>query len=222
MNGIQPGETCVITHDIGTVFYQGEQVVVEQIDPDPQAPQYMYLVHSSQDLNWYKLSVADLAPVGPQEYAPPKMTRAQRKAASPQKKTGSKKLLVILLIVLLVGAAGFAAVYFLVLNKPEDNTINQNKPGPVRESGSTTPSSGTSVYGTATVTKAQFDQVQNGMSYAQVTGVFAGPGVVKAEAGSPGTPGYQISYAWDGEEAGWYIFCTFVDDKMSSKTSSGF
>lgn len=222
MNGIQPGETCFITHDIGNVFYQGERVVVEQIDPDPQAPQYMYLVHSSQDLNWYKLSAADLAPAGPEEYAPPKMTRAQRKAAQPKKQRGSKKLLIILLIVLLVAGAGFAAVYFLVLNKPEDNNVNPSRPGTRRGPGSTAPSSAASVYGTVKVTKAQFDQVQNGMSYAQVTDVFGGPGVVKAEAGSQGTPGYQISYAWDGEEDGWYIFCTFVDDKMSSKTSSGF
>lgn len=222
MNGIQPGQTCMITHDIGTVFRQGEQVVVEQIDPDPQNPQYMYLVHSSVDLNWYKLSAYDLAPYTPEAYAQPKMTRAQRKASEPKKKGGAKKVLVILLILVLLAGAGFAAVYFLVLNKSEDSTVNKNQRSTTNESTSTVPSSATANYGTAKVTKAQFEQAQNGMTYAQVSGIFGGPGVVKAEAGTAGTPGYQISYAWDGEESGWYVFCTFVDDKMTSKVSSGF
>lgn len=222
MNGVRPGEIYVITHDIGVIFYEGEQVVVEQIDPDPQDPQYMYLVHSSQDLNWYRLSAVDLAPLAVQPYEQAKKTRAQRKVDSAQRTGGAKKILIILLIVLLIAAAGFAAFYFLVMNKSDDSSVNQNKQETKEEYKSTIPSSATAVYGTSQVTKAQLDQAQNGMSYAQVTGLFGGPGVVKAEAGTPGSPGYQISYAWDGEEEGWYVFCTFVDDKMTGKTSSGF
>lgn len=222
MNGIRPGETCVITHDIGAIFYQGEQVVVEQIDPDPQDPQFMYLVHSSQDLSWYRLSAGDLAPLGAQVYAQPKQERFQRKAAKPKEQGGWKKALIVLLIVLLIAGAGFAVVYFLFLKKSDNSTVNRNEQETREDSKSTTPASATAVYGTPKVVKAQLDKVQIGMSYEEVVGIFGGPGVVKAEAGTQGSPGYQISYAWDGEEAGWYVFCTFVDGKLTGKTSSGF
>ncbi|MBU4174114.1 MAG: hypothetical protein KJ907_07195 [Actinobacteria bacterium] len=56
MNGIRPGENCVITHDIGTAFRQGEQVVVEAVDPDAQRPEFQYVVYSRTDQKKYQLT----------------------------------------------------------------------------------------------------------------------------------------------------------------------
>lgn len=230
MNGINPGDACVITHDIGTSFRQGEHVVVAQIDPDPQAPEFKYLVQSSADNNWYKLSDQDLMP---QEAVPPEpqMTQVMDMGIPEDKGINWKTLGLTLLIVLLVAVAVFAVLYFLVWNDSSTDetvdepvqTIPQTTP---RTTPATTPSTSPSTaptpsvptLGTVKVSQSQFEIAQNGMSYSQVVGIFGGSGIVRSETGTPGQPGYTIEYAWDGEAAGTAIYCTFVDDKMTNKT----
>jgi len=71
------------------------------------------------------------------------------------------------------------------------------------------------------VTQAQYDQIQDGMSYSQVWGTFGGQGKKQSETGSPGQPGHTVTYAWDGNEPGSSVTCTFEDDKLTRKSNKG-
>ena len=62
---IQAGIMAVISHDIVVenqyAFRQGEQVVVERISPNPQRPEYRYVVVSVTLQKRFQLSDANLA-----------------------------------------------------------------------------------------------------------------------------------------------------------------
>lgn len=60
MYGYNPGDVCIVTHDIGTAFRSGDQVVIDRIEPDPEMPEFRYVVYSVNDMVEYKLSDQDL------------------------------------------------------------------------------------------------------------------------------------------------------------------
>jgi hypothetical protein len=72
---ISIGTVCQITHDIiveGQVaFRAGENVSVESISPNPQRPEYMYVVTSSSLQKKFQLSDGDLMTVAPTFQPPP-------------------------------------------------------------------------------------------------------------------------------------------------------
>ncbi|MBN2168646.1 MAG: hypothetical protein JW738_05330 [Actinobacteria bacterium] len=226
MNGMNPGDVCIITHDIGTSFRQGEQVVIAQVDPDPQAPQYRYLVQSSADMNWYKLSDQDIVPQ--QQAAPPgpQATQVMDLGLPDKSRVNWKTLGIVIAVIVLIAVAGIGALYFTVWNSSssEEPVIEEPIRSTIpRTTPSTTPSTAPSTtpvvpsLGTVKVSQTQFELAQNGMSYSQVVGVFGGPGIERSATGTPGQPGYMIEYAWDGETTGTAVFCTFVDDKLTNK-----
>ena len=49
-----------------------------------------------------------------------------------------------------------------------------------------------------TMNKAEFDQIQNGMSYQQVVGIVGSEGELLSEVGAPGTQFYTQMFKWDG------------------------
>ena len=80
MPDIQQGSTVNITHEVladGKVaFSLGEQVVVEQVLPNQQNPEYKYVVVSAKLGTRFQLSDADLAAVQPpqiQSQVPPEV-----------------------------------------------------------------------------------------------------------------------------------------------------
>jgi len=64
MADIQAGMTVTVAADMVVngilVFGSGEQVVVQQVSPDPQRPEYRYNVMSARTGTWYLLRDADI------------------------------------------------------------------------------------------------------------------------------------------------------------------
>jgi len=66
MADIPVGMTVTVAADIVVngvlTFGRGEQVVVQQVSPDPQRPEYRYTVMSARTGTWYQLRDADIVP----------------------------------------------------------------------------------------------------------------------------------------------------------------
>ena len=50
------------------------------------------------------------------------------------------------------------------------------------------------------ISKAEFDQIQNGMSYDEVKAIIGSDGEVLSESGQAGEQFHTIMYKWDGEK----------------------
>ena len=68
------------------------------------------------------------------------------------------------------------------------------------------------------ITRAEYDQIKEGMTYDEVVAIVGGPGEESSTSDIGGMS--SASYTWKG---GVTDFClvTFIDGKMSSKTQSG-
>ncbi|MED1781747.1 hypothetical protein P4V43_07910 [Brevibacillus fortis] len=51
----------------------------------------------------------------------------------------------------------------------------------------------------ATITKSEFEQIENGMSFEEVKKIVGGEGELLAEVGKAGEEGYTIVYMYEGE-----------------------
>lgn len=72
------------------------------------------------------------------------------------------------------------------------------------------------------ITKAEFDQIQNGMTTKQVFDIIGGKGEVMSEAGEKDKPGYTILYTYNGKgSTGANANFTFQDDKLMAKAQFG-
>jgi hypothetical protein len=82
---ISIGSQCGITHDIvveGQVaFKAGETVIVEGVSPNPQRPEYMYVVTSSTLNRKFQLSDQDLLTSAPAYQTPPQSVLTQPQAS---------------------------------------------------------------------------------------------------------------------------------------------
>ena len=86
-------------------------------------------------------------------------------------------------------------------------------------SSASTPSSGANK---PTMTKAEFDQIKDGMSYAEVTAIVGGPGELQAESGKVGDPAHTVSYKFDGEGSmGANAQLMFQGGKLNMKAQMG-
>lgn len=230
MNGIKPGDRCVVTHDIGNAFREGEEVEVEDVSPDSQRPDYKYVVFSRTELKRYRLSDNDLVieqpPAMPPEAAMAP-TMVEGPPVPPQGERGGggntgKTIGIVVLILLLVAAAVLVTLYFVVWRDttPTEEpvvTTPATQPQPDR----TSPEPAERKYDTVLVSREAYDQVQAGMDYSQVVSIFGGPGKQISEKGSPGQPGHEVRYAWDGVPEDSSVFCTFLDDKLTEKSNEG-
>ena len=74
MADIQAGMTVTVAADMVVsgilVFGSGEQVVVQQVSPDPQRPEYRYTVMSARTGTWYQLRDADIVAPSPAQVQP--------------------------------------------------------------------------------------------------------------------------------------------------------
>lgn len=75
---------------------------------------------------------------------------------------------------------------------------------------------------TPTISKAEFDQIKNGMTYEQVVAIIGGPGELMSEVGSSGSEYYTVMYMWDGD-GGWGANANamFQGGKLQSKAQFG-
>ena len=73
-----------------------------------------------------------------------------------------------------------------------------------------------------TMTKAEFDQLKDGMSYEDATKIIGGPGEVMSESGSKGDPAHTVMYTYKGEgDLGANANLMFQGDKLMNKAQFG-
>jgi hypothetical protein len=72
------------------------------------------------------------------------------------------------------------------------------------------------------MSKAEFDQIQNGMTYEEVTAIIGGPGEVVSEVGDKGSDFYTVMYKYDGEGSlGANANLMFQGGKLNAKSQFG-
>lgn len=72
------------------------------------------------------------------------------------------------------------------------------------------------------MSKAEFDQIQNGMTYEQVTAIIGGSGEMMSEVGSKGDQFYTVIYQYEGEgDFGANANLTFQGSKLQMKAQFG-
>lgn len=92
MFGIQPGATVSVAGDLimdgVLVFGGGDRVVIEQVCPNPDAPEYKYMVVSPRTRAWLQLRDVDIeTPSVPQIPVPqPQAYAGQMPTAMPQQR----------------------------------------------------------------------------------------------------------------------------------------
>ena len=92
---------------------------------------------------------------------------------------------------------------------PKNDTPQQAEPTPAPE-----PKKG--------ITKAEFDQIQNGMTYEQVVQIIGSEGELMSESGDKGTQFYTVMYTWEGESGfGANANAMFQGGKMVNKAQFG-
>ncbi len=72
------------------------------------------------------------------------------------------------------------------------------------------------------ISKAEFDQIQNGMSYDEVKAIIGSDGEVLSESGQAGEQFHTIMYKWDGEKGfGANANFMFQEGKLQNKAQFG-
>lgn len=72
------------------------------------------------------------------------------------------------------------------------------------------------------INKAEFDAIQNGMTYEEVVKIIGVEGEVMSESGTAGEEFHTVMYTWDGEEGfGANANAMFQDGKMINKAQFG-
>ncbi|WP_094549929.1 DUF3862 domain-containing protein [Petroclostridium xylanilyticum] len=73
-----------------------------------------------------------------------------------------------------------------------------------------------------TITKDEFDKIQNGMTYEEVTKIIGGPGELVSETGEKGADFYTVVYQYKGEGSlGANANLIFQGGKLQSKAQFG-
>ncbi|BDG48752.1 DUF3862 domain-containing protein [Parageobacillus sp. KH3-4] len=73
-----------------------------------------------------------------------------------------------------------------------------------------------------TITKEEFDKIQNGMTYEQVKQIVGGEGHKVSETGKPGTPEHTVMYDYQGEgDIGVNASLMFQGGKLINKSQFG-
>lgn len=72
------------------------------------------------------------------------------------------------------------------------------------------------------ISKAEFDKIQNGMSYEEVVAIIGGEGNLQSESGSKGDQFYTVMYGFDGESGlGSNAILMFQGNKLETKSQFG-
>lgn len=72
------------------------------------------------------------------------------------------------------------------------------------------------------ISKAEFDKLENGMTYEEVVAIIGGEGEVMSEVGVKGDQFYTVMYTYEGEKGfGSNANFTFQDGKLQAKAQLG-
>lgn len=71
------------------------------------------------------------------------------------------------------------------------------------------------------ITKAKFDQIQNGMSYEQVKSIIGSDGELMSEVGTKGDAYYTVMYDWKASDGIANATFEFQDGKLQLKSQVG-
>jgi hypothetical protein len=182
MAGIMPGTEATIAGDIiangAVIFAKGQRVVVQQVSPNAQQPEYRYLVQSTATGQWYQLRDADLVAAAPaqqgiqqyQQAAPiaapagagPKGKRQPKAARASGGLSGKTWLVIAVIAIVVIGAAVGVGVVLTKKSPKAATTV----PTVVDATPKTTPS-GAAV---ANVPMTPFQSVVGGFSIDYPTG----------------------------------------------------
>ena len=217
---IAQGDIVTITHQIvvdGQVAFGANDVAfVEAISPNPQRPEQKYVVFSTKVHKRFQLSDADVRAM---VSTPRKASRtASASPGAPAVRRPSRNGVIaavgLLTMLLVIGGSYFGLHRVSVKNSPAPVTQNTGSPN------STKP---TAVPGNqGTISMAEFDTIQDGMSYEQVVQIVGGPGEKLSETGSPGASYYTVIYKWDGEgSTGANAVCEFQNGALVTKMQFG-
>lgn len=81
---------------------------------------------------------------------------------------------------------------------------------------------GSSKGSNVTITMDEFNKIQNGMTYDEVTKIIGDPGELNSETGKKGTDLYTAMYSYKGEgDIGANAILTFQGGKLTNKTQIG-
>ena len=72
-----------------------------------------------------------------------------------------------------------------------------------------------------TITKAEFDSIEEGMTYEEVVAIIGGEGELQAESGTPGDQFHTVLYVWEGDSAGSAANAMFQGGRLTSKAQYG-
>lgn len=123
--------------------------------------------------------------------------------------------LVVAIIVVLVSAAQHGQTQQNLALNPNTETKVDNAI-PSNQSSTSRPNNN------PTITKAEFEQTQNGMTPEQVALIVGGPGEMVADLGIPGTRGYTVTYKYTGEGSlGAKASMMFQNGKLYMKAQYG-
>ncbi len=70
----------------------------------------------------------------------------------------------------------------------------------------------------------EYEQIENGMTYEQVTEIVGSTGKIVSETGTPGNQFYSVTYQFKGREGMWgnaYAQIMFQGGKLTTKTQVG-
>ena len=88
-------------------------------------------------------------------------------------------------------------------------------------SGGSSKSSATESKAKNYITKADYDKIQNGMSYADVKGVIGCDGEQMSEVGTKGDSLYTVVYDWKGKDGISNAVLEFQGDQLQMKSQTG-
>lgn len=101
----------------------------------------------------------------------------------------------------------------------ETNTPADTTPAPEP---TPTPTPAPAPVNSPTMSMAEFNAIQSGMTYEQVVQIVGGPGTKMSESGSPGQQYYTVMYMWEGDGGlGANANCMFQGGALMNKAQFG-
>jgi hypothetical protein len=73
----------------------------------------------------------------------------------------------------------------------------------------------------STITKEQYDKINNGMNYKEVVKIVGGEGEIVSESGEKGSKMYAIGVTYEGKGGSGSASLVFMGDELKSKSQYG-
>ncbi|MCP1307213.1 DUF3862 domain-containing protein [Paenibacillus tyrfis] len=134
-----------------------------------------------------------------------------------------KHLLTFTAALMIVVISGCGAAPAKEANTPAKETSSTTKEAstPAKEAGAPAGEKKTESK-QATITKEEFDKIENGQTYEEVSKIIGGPGELVAEAGTKGEKSHTVGYMYKGEGSpGANANFAFQDGKLVTKAQFG-